>query len=384
MQRSRKHPFGAHLLRRTASAPTKGQAKIKKGFPDITIDTKDYSSEGASEEHESAEKASVATSHEYTQAQHNNGDSLTSDQTKGPWDHPDTSFQPGEGKGKSLFNAQRHPMSEPLKRAIRLHFHDPLNIKPGVFARVTLNSSGRVGMSSNCITCVIGSKESPEAERKCESEQRQECKSKDEDEEIPKKSSWSSSSKRQVQSEPAAQPIAAQPDLQRVPPKPKVCKEPQTQYSPQAVLQTIPFPRSKLRQTLGAQHRPGASHRYIPFFSIPRRHSPNAVTQAPSLTPDCRTNLQWQQSTPPIYGAATSSHTNAGVVFSDSSSCHSFGSFSSLESLPTLPPRSVLDNRKRAVGTLQREMNALFAQKMEELRRKSPMFFAGKTYLRQL
>uniref|UniRef100_A0A665X3F6 Phosphoinositide phospholipase C n=1 Tax=Echeneis naucrates TaxID=173247 RepID=A0A665X3F6_ECHNA len=51
-QHGRKHPFGAHLLRRTASAPTKSQPKIKKGFPEITIDTKDYSSEGASEERE--------------------------------------------------------------------------------------------------------------------------------------------------------------------------------------------------------------------------------------------------------------------------------------------------------------------------------------------
>lgn len=100
VQHSRKHPFGAHLLRRTASAPTKGQPKIKKGFPDITIDTKDYSSEGASEEQESGdrEKASVATSHEFTPAQHHNGDSLASHQPKGPWDHPDTNFQPEEGK----------------------------------------------------------------------------------------------------------------------------------------------------------------------------------------------------------------------------------------------------------------------------------------------
>nr|XP_015192631.1 PREDICTED: 1-phosphatidylinositol 4,5-bisphosphate phosphodiesterase eta-2 isoform X2 [Lepisosteus oculatus] len=52
-QLSRKHTFGAHLLRRTASAPTKGQQKIKKGFPEISIDTKDYSSEGASEDRES-------------------------------------------------------------------------------------------------------------------------------------------------------------------------------------------------------------------------------------------------------------------------------------------------------------------------------------------
>ncbi|KAK1159579.1 1-phosphatidylinositol 4,5-bisphosphate phosphodiesterase eta-2-like isoform X2 [Acipenser oxyrinchus oxyrinchus] len=52
-QLSRKHMFGAHLLRRTASAPTKSQKKIKKGFPEISIDAKDYSSEGASEDRES-------------------------------------------------------------------------------------------------------------------------------------------------------------------------------------------------------------------------------------------------------------------------------------------------------------------------------------------
>nr|XP_029132542.1 1-phosphatidylinositol 4,5-bisphosphate phosphodiesterase eta-2 isoform X2 [Labrus bergylta] len=99
-QHSRKHPFGAHLLRRTASAPTKGQPKIKKGFPEI--DTKDYSSEGASEERESEDrdKASAAASHQTTTPQHRSRDSLASHQAKGPWDRPDTNgaFHPEEGK----------------------------------------------------------------------------------------------------------------------------------------------------------------------------------------------------------------------------------------------------------------------------------------------
>uniref|UniRef100_A0AAQ5XNP0 Phosphoinositide phospholipase C n=1 Tax=Amphiprion ocellaris TaxID=80972 RepID=A0AAQ5XNP0_AMPOC len=84
VQRSRKHPFGAHLLRRTASAPTKGQPKIKKGLPEIAIDTKEYSSEGASEERESddRDKASAAVSYQFTPPQHRNGDSLASQQTK--------------------------------------------------------------------------------------------------------------------------------------------------------------------------------------------------------------------------------------------------------------------------------------------------------------
>ncbi|XP_074499229.1 1-phosphatidylinositol 4,5-bisphosphate phosphodiesterase eta-2a isoform X1 [Sebastes fasciatus] len=101
-QRGRKHPFGAHLLRRTASAPTKGQPKVKKGFPEIAIDTKDYSSEGASEERESEDrdKASAATSHQPTPPQNRNRESLASHQAKGPWDCPDTNgaFHPEEGK----------------------------------------------------------------------------------------------------------------------------------------------------------------------------------------------------------------------------------------------------------------------------------------------
>ncbi|KAM7405470.1 hypothetical protein PAMP_012729 [Pampus punctatissimus] len=391
-QHSRKHPFGAHLLRRTASAPTKGQPKFKKGFTDIAIDIKDYSSEGTSEERESEDKASAAASHQSTPPQHRNGDSLASHQAKGPWDHPDTNgaFHPEEGKGKNPRFAHQHPMSEPLKRASRLCFHEPLDMKPGVFARVGLNSSGRVGMSSNCITCVIGSNESPEAERKSRVEESQECNTKMAEGERQERSNRSSSTKRQVQPEPLTKPhpLAAQPDSQQSPPCPKSSMEAQFQYSPQALFQPVPFPRSKARQTLGAQQirtRPDASQRNARSCSVPRRRFPYIITPGASLTPDCRTNVRWQQATPPNYGTVcdstlapfTNSNADEGLSLSDSSSCDSFGSLSSLESPPMLPPHSVLDSRKRAVGTLQREMNALFAQKMEELRHKSPMFFAA-------
>ncbi|XP_059912817.1 1-phosphatidylinositol 4,5-bisphosphate phosphodiesterase eta-2a isoform X2 [Gadus macrocephalus] len=98
-QLSRKHPFGAHLLRRTASAPTKGQPKVKKGLPEIAIDTKDYSSEGASEDRESEEQgggAAVTDPQDPTtqqqQHQHQNGAAR---------DHPGTTngaLRPEEGK----------------------------------------------------------------------------------------------------------------------------------------------------------------------------------------------------------------------------------------------------------------------------------------------
>lgn len=391
---SRKHPFGAHLLRRTASAPTRGQPKPKKGFPEIAIDTKDYSSEGASEERESEDrdKASAAASYHFTPSQHRNGDSLASHQAKGPWDRPPNgAFHSEDGKGKSSSFDRRRPMSEPLKRASRLCFHDPLDAKPGVFARVALSSTGRVGMSSNCINCVIGSKESPESERKSRVTETRDAAFKQAGEDGPRRRGRPSAEKR-ARPEPAAEPPHrdTQPDLHEAQAKPTSCVEAQFQYSPQAVLGPIPFPRSKARQTLGPQHlrpRPETSRRSLRSCSVPRRRSPNAITPAPCVSPDCRTNLCWQQATPPNYGAVCGSSLppppdptlSGALLLSDSSSCDSFGSLSSPESPPALPPRSALDGRRRAVGTLQREMNALFVQKMEELHHKSPMFFAGKT-----
>ncbi|XP_068453110.1 1-phosphatidylinositol 4,5-bisphosphate phosphodiesterase eta-2a isoform X2 [Clinocottus analis] len=119
-QHSRKHPFGAHLLRRTASAPTKGQPKIKKGFPEIAIDTKDYSSEGASEERESEDrdKASAAASHQPTPPQNRNRESLASHQAKGPWDCPDTNgaFHPEEGKDSRVQRPAPLPLNSDAAR----------------------------------------------------------------------------------------------------------------------------------------------------------------------------------------------------------------------------------------------------------------------------
>ncbi|KAK5615481.1 hypothetical protein CRENBAI_000385 [Crenichthys baileyi] len=389
---SHKHPFGAHLLRRTASAPSRGQPKPKKGFPELAIETKDYSSAGASEERESEDRdeACAATSYQFTPPQHHNGESLASQQAKGSWDRPDTNgaLRPEESKGKSSPFVQQRPMSEPLKRASRLRFNESLDMKQGVFARVALSSSGRVGMSSNCITCVIGTKESPDAER--EVQESQEARSGKTDVDRQERCVNLSSDKRRVQVDAVAEATSASHDLQQPLSKVRSCMEAQFQYSPQALPHPIPFSRSKARQTLCLQHlrpHPESHHRNIRTCSVPRRRSPNAVTPAPCMTPDSRTNLCWQQTTPPNYGSVCDSlltpiiniTVNEARLLSDSSSSDSL---SSLESPSMLPPRSVLDSRKRAAGTLQREMNALFAQKMEELHHKSPMFFAGKMRLR--
>ncbi|KAM9855322.1 1-phosphatidylinositol 4,5-bisphosphate phosphodiesterase eta-2a [Aulostomus maculatus] len=146
---SRKHPFGAHLLRRTASAPTKGQPKVKKGFPEIAINTRDYSSEGTSEERESEDKASADASHEPTPPRHRNGDSLASHQAKSPRDHPDTNgaFHPEEGKDCST--VQR---PEPPLQFLALKSVDTRNAR--LISSVSIQEDG---MFSHCSTSSLQS-----------------------------------------------------------------------------------------------------------------------------------------------------------------------------------------------------------------------------------
>ncbi|XP_077368059.1 1-phosphatidylinositol 4,5-bisphosphate phosphodiesterase eta-2a [Festucalex cinctus] len=357
-QHGRKPPFGAHLLRRTASAPTKGQPKVKKGLDEVALHTKDCNSEGTSEDRESEDKASASSSHRPTPPPLRNGESR---QAKGQWEHPDTNgtFH-AEGKGKRPRFAHRRPSSEPLKRAGRLRFHDP----DAVFARVSLNGSCRVRMSSNCITC----EESPDAERKGRVEERRGSKSKLSDDRDAN-NCWS---EKMVQPAAHGRPKASPPCSRSLPRS----QEARVPYSTRALLRPKPFPRSKARQMLAAQHIPSTSlpderQRNVLSCNIPRRRFPNTITPA-----DYRSDLRWHQAAVAKYASGDGSPRLS--LSDDSSSCDSFGSLSSFDSLPVLPRGSVLDSRKRAVGTLQREMNALFAQKMEELRHKSPLFFAGK------
>ncbi|XP_073765158.1 1-phosphatidylinositol 4,5-bisphosphate phosphodiesterase eta-2a isoform X10 [Danio rerio] len=350
---NRKSTFGAHLLRRTASAPTKGQPKVKRGFPEISIDTKDCSSDGASEERESEEGPLV----------HHNGDTASA---KSWGQGTNGQLHPDDRKGKSSFvhpephaHRNRGVMSEPLKRANKLRLQDPLDEKPGVFARVAINSTGKIGMTSNCIKCVIGTKESPILDRKITQTSTPPLR--------PQRVSRSPTTSRQVQPEPILKPQAlAQPDLKSKP-------------EPQILLKPVPLPRSraKARQTLAAQPLPPPENlntRNARSCSVPRRLFQSPSTPPPPV-PDTKTSLFQQCPAPPNYGSNCNMTRPVNEVArlsdSDSSSCDSLASLD----LPTVFPSRGMENRKRAAGTLQREMNALFAQKMEEIRSKSPLFF---------
>lgn len=318
--------FGAHLLRRTASAPTKSQKKIKKGFPEISIDAKDYSSEGASEDRESEDPSQPRFNRESDNATPEPTPTPAQDSANGEL-HPEdlkgkAASQGGRGNGSSRY---RVALSEPLRRANRVRIQDPLDEKQGVYARVAINGSRRVGMASNCIKCVIGSRESPDLEQKFESRLT-----------------------RRDRSEP--------PQVELSPPEQRPVSLPRR-----------PEPKPLTRQTLEvhSSHRNGsASARNSRSCSVPRKRA-----TAPSAH-----GLRWQCPSQPNYGSTVNLMAAAhdgNLLDSDSSSLETLGS-------PELPARFP-KSKRQTVGTLQREMNTLFVQKLEEIRSKSPIFFTGKT-----
>uniref|UniRef100_A0A8C7PT14 Phosphoinositide phospholipase C n=1 Tax=Oncorhynchus mykiss TaxID=8022 RepID=A0A8C7PT14_ONCMY len=109
--------------------------------------------------------------------------------------------------------------------------------------------------------------------------------------------------------------------------------------------------------------------------SVPRKQHTSPITPVVNR----RAAVHWQPQTPspPPQNHCRYGHQPIpnGLYLSDSDSS-SGGSIDSLR-LELMPSRVPVSGQ-REVGTLQREMNALFDQKMKEIRCKSPLFFYGK------
>lgn len=114
-----------------------------------------------------------------------------------------------------------------------------------------------------------------------------------------------------------------------------------------------------------------------PEEDLPRACQPFATSSGKKNgEPQCHgvkghSRQRWQGQPSGQYGSTVNLVTASnGSISSNSSSLESLGS-------PEVPKHWSESSRKQA-GALQREMNALFAEKLEEIRSKSPMFFTGK------
>eukprot|EP00061_Rhincodon_typus_P014779 g42063.t1 len=281
-----KPSFSSQILRRTASAPTKGQPKSKKGFPQIVLDTKDYSSEGASESDDTSQPrfeqdaGCAETALEGADKAGTDGEVQT-EAFKGK------GMSQGSGEGQKPRATTGVVFSEPLRRAHRVRILDPEEQRQGVFTRCAINGCGRIGMATNCMKCVIGSRESPDLERK-----------------------W----KERVH----------QPD-------------------------------SLAAAKQARQHGSSEHERLIPAVQ-------------------CQPKQRWRCQG--VHGVGCS-RGEVNQLEVTGKGCDSPES-QSLEGLGGLEHSYHLaQNPQKCPGTLQREMNSLFVQKMEEIRSKSPIFSTG-------
>ncbi|CAM9741811.1 unnamed protein product [Bubo scandiacus] len=326
-QLHRKHSFSSHILRRTASAPTKSQKKNKKGFPEIAFDTKDNSSEGAAEDREveaasqprfeqEPESASLSPAPRDGASGEVHGKGL-----KGKAHSSRKAKSPSCAQGGAAF-------SEPLRRSNRVRLQEHQSEKQSVFARCAINSSGRIGVATNCMKCMIGSKESPDLE----------CK-------------WSDHPTR-----PLAKDVLHHEQYSSITGEERlelktwgVKGQPRRQSDAQSC--SSPGTADDLTRTTQSFVTPGKKNIESKCHGI-KAHS----------------RQRWQCQSGGKYGSTVNLvAASNGSISSNSSSLESLGS-------PEFP-KLWSETSRRQVGTLQREMNALFVQKLEEIRSKSPIFF---------
>uniref|UniRef100_A0A8B9MKR6 Phosphoinositide phospholipase C n=1 Tax=Accipiter nisus TaxID=211598 RepID=A0A8B9MKR6_9AVES len=326
-QLHRKHSFSSHILRRTASAPTKSQKKNKKGFPEIAFDTKDNSSEGAGEDRE----VEAASQPRFEQ------EPESASLSPAPRDGASGEVH-GKGlKGKAHSSRKAKSQScarggaafsEPIQRSNRVRLQEHQSEKQSVFARCAINSSGRIGVATNCMKCMIGSKESPDLE----------CK-------------WSDHPSRPIAKDTLHHDhYSSITGEERLELKNWGVKD---QPRRQSDLQSCSSPGTADDLTRSAQS-----------FVTPGKK--NVESKCHGIKAHSR--QRWQCQSGGKYGSTVNLvAASNGSVSSNSSSLESLGS-------PEFP-KHWSETSRRQVGTLQREMNALFVQKLEEIRSKSPIFF---------
>lgn len=326
-QLNRKHSFSSQLLRRTASAPTKS---LKK--PKIALDARDSSSEGASKDPTLEDASHPRFGQE--------SDCLSPAPSPSPKSVSRQEAEPEEPKGKarSLGREQSSrghgfrdaTFSEPIRRSSRFCLQDkPAGEKQGLFTRCAGNEPGRIGMVTYCMKCVIGSHEGPDLEGQ-----------------------WS-------------EPSGGQPAVGEAPPCSccgALAGEERVELKPWGIREQ---PRACSDLHLCTSY--GATRTCQPFGTSGKKKGDSACLGAKDRS--------WHRWRPPPGGKYRSTvnlvGSNNGSVSSSSSSLESLESPNYSKGWP--------ESARKPAGTLQREMNALFSEKMEEIRSKSPIFFTGKS-----
>ncbi|XP_040014940.1 1-phosphatidylinositol 4,5-bisphosphate phosphodiesterase eta-2 [Xiphias gladius] len=277
-------------------------------------------------------------------------------------------------------------MSEPVRRAHRVKIHEPPETRRGIFSRMSSTDSHHMGAAPCAIADSFDLETSsqascpdspaPDSQNPIREEMENELNE-------PPESNCAEQETVQTfepeQPEPSvAQELAIEPER---PPETQSRTDwlPQPQPLPQPEAKSPPLipPSSpaRVRRTLEAlaTHRP-----FTPLRTKARSRScPRKQTTSPQ-TPMVNRKPASQTQRAQNYGSYRNQvrHIPNGLCLSDSTSSSSGGSTDSLESVPSCVPAST----EQRDSTLQREMKALFDQKMREIRCKSPLFLDDHSF----
>ncbi|XP_056156859.1 1-phosphatidylinositol 4,5-bisphosphate phosphodiesterase eta-2 [Lampris incognitus] len=288
-------------------------------------------------------------------------------------------------------------VSEPVRRAHRVQIQEPARARKGIFSRLSSTASSS-GVNIQCVRGDSSELESP-SPAPCHG-------SADPESQIPFEADWPELANR-LDSPKAnwaeqQSPIKTFEPVWLEPPAPEVLAmgpEPdneialERQLASETLSQAEPLPKSepsarplpkresisaalipppspaRVRRTLEALahlHTPSPSRTKARSRSCPRKRTTSPHTPMVNRKPA----FHWQTAS----GCGTD---NRLVRPIPNGLCLSDSSESSADSLELVPSR-VPVGAEQHEGTLQREMNALFDQKMKEIRCKSPLFSNGK------
>ncbi|KAM8916437.1 1-phosphatidylinositol 4,5-bisphosphate phosphodiesterase eta-2 [Spinachia spinachia] len=281
---------------------------------------------------------------------------------------------------------QKGAMSEPVKRAHRVKIHELAETRRGVFSRMSSTDSHSIGAapyakadSFDFETSPQGSScDHPDGQNRIQEELENEpdesnCPEKETvqmfepeqpapSEGLPEPDRVSS-----IEPEQTAETQSRPDSLPRPRPVARHALLPETNFPPLIP----PSSPARVRRTLEASSRPrppAPTRTKARSRSCPRKTSASPQTPMTSRQP----STYWQTQRAlhnNSYGSQVRPIPN-GLCLSDSTSVSSEGSTDSREFVPSGGPAGT-DKRE---GTLQREMKALFDQKMREIHCKSPLF----------
>lgn len=284
-------------------------------------------------------------------------------------------------------------MSEPVRRAHRVKIHEPPETRRGIFSRMSSMDSHHV-TAAPCATadlhdfdtfpqasCLVdglvpGSQNPIQEELEVELDdsavihgaeretgQTFEPASPEQSEGL---------AKEPQQNKEVASEVEPEPDTESHP-QPRLPPRPQPLLAAK-LLPLIPPPSpARVRRTLEAPPSPLPS---TPVRTKPRSHScplrPTASAQTPAVSRKSVVHWEAQRAqTSGRYGSLVKAIPNGLCMPDSTSSSSSDISTDSLE----LMPRHCTAAADQREGTLQREMKAMFDQRMREIRCKSPLFF---------